>query len=237
MTSLDGRVVAIAGAGGGLGPTVARVLAEAGASLALNDRSAPALSACVDGLAVAPERVHRDTSDLLDPDAVQRWATAASTVLGPVDALVHLVGGWRGGRPLAEGGAEDWAALEPLLVRTVQHTSSAFRASLAASEHGRFVLVSAKQAVAPSGSNAGYAAAKAAAEAWTFALADDLAETAATANVVAVNMVVTPKMRQENPGKTFATGTDTGEIAQTIAWLLSDAARKTSGQRIALHGR
>ena len=44
-----------------------------------------------------------------------------------------------------------------------------------ASGHGRFVLVSAKQAQNPTNENASYAAAKAAAEAWTLALADGFA--------------------------------------------------------------
>ena len=39
MIDLEGRVIAIAGAGGGLGPIVAQRLADAGASLSLADRS------------------------------------------------------------------------------------------------------------------------------------------------------------------------------------------------------
>jgi NAD(P)-dependent dehydrogenase (short-subunit alcohol dehydrogenase family) len=123
-------------------------------------------------------------------------------------------------------------------VRTVQHTSCAFYDSLARSGRGRFVLMSAKQAAAPSHDNAAYAAAKAAAETWVYALADGFAkdDSRATANVVAINALVTPEMRAAEPEKAFKTFTDAGDIAEAIRFLLSDAGAKMNGQRLALHG-
>jgi NAD(P)-dependent dehydrogenase (short-subunit alcohol dehydrogenase family) len=120
-------------------------------------------------------------------------------------------------------------------VRTVQHTTRGFHDVLAASPHGRFVLISAKQAQSPSNDNAAYAAAKAAAEAWTLALADGLAETEATANIVVVNAILTPEMRAEDPDKAFRTFTPAEHIAEAVAFLCSDAAAKMNGQRLHLH--
>lgn len=159
--------------------------------------------------------------DLLDAAQAQRWADS----LERVDALVHLVGGWRGGVD-----PDDTAWLQAQLLTTVQNASRAFLEPLKASG-GRFVMVSSKQAVAPTWANAAYAAAKAAAEAWTFALSDEIA-----ANVVAVNAIVTPEMREAKPDAKFATFTDSGQIADAIAFLLSPAAEKMNGQRLALHG-
>lgn len=234
---LEGRVVALAGAGGSLGPILARVLADAGAVLALADRSKEQLDALVEQLDLPAERIDAATPDLLDPAAAAAWAAQLQERFGRVDGLVHAVGGWRGGKPIAEAPLEDWAFLEGLLVRTVQHTSRAFHAALNASGRGRFVLVSAKQAVRPTGDNAAYAAAKAASEAWTYALAQDFnaAKSGATANVVAINALVTPRMRAESPEKEFLTFTDADEVAAAIAYLLSDAARKVNGQRLALY--
>ena len=119
-------------------------------------------------------------------------------------------------------------------IRTVQHTTRAFHDQLAASEHGRFVLVSAKQAQSPTNTNAAYAAAKAAAEAWTLALADGFEPGGATANIIVVDAILTPRMREENPGKEFPTFTPAEDIAAAIAFLCSDAAEKMNGQRFAL---
>jgi NAD(P)-dependent dehydrogenase (short-subunit alcohol dehydrogenase family) len=147
-----------------------------------------------------------------------------------------LVGGWRGGTPIEEASLADWDFLSALLVRTVQNATQAFARELLASGQGRFVLVSAGQAQAPTHTNAVYAAAKAASETWTLALADRFKGTGATANVVVVGAIVTPEMRSESPDKDFSTFTPAEEIAEAIAYLSSDAAASMNGQRLTLRG-
>jgi NAD(P)-dependent dehydrogenase (short-subunit alcohol dehydrogenase family) len=234
MSDLDGRVVAIAGVGGGLGPLVAARLAEAGATVAGTDRNQDLLESLGGAVGLPPERWDGRAVDLLDEEAVRGWCGALVERFGRVDGLIHLVGGWRGGQPLHEAPLSDWDLLHDLLLRTVQHTTRAFHGQLAASEHGRFVLVSAKQAQSPSNSNAAYAAAKAAAEAWTLAFADGFEPGGATANIVVVDALLTPRMREENPGRDFPTFTPAEHVAEAIAFLCSDAGEKMNGQRLPL---
>jgi NAD(P)-dependent dehydrogenase (short-subunit alcohol dehydrogenase family) len=234
MSALDGRVVAIAGVAGGLGPVVAERLAAAGATIAGADISQEHADDVGAGLELAAERWDGRAVDLLDEEATRAWSAALLERFGRVDALLHLVGGWRGGQPLHEEPLSDWALLHDLLIRTVQHTTRAFHGALLASGHGRFVLVSAKQAQAPSNSNAAYAAAKAAAEAWTLAFADGFEGTSATANIVVVDAILTPRMRAQSPGEDFPTFTTAEQIADAIAFLCSDAAEKMNGQRLPL---
>jgi NAD(P)-dependent dehydrogenase (short-subunit alcohol dehydrogenase family) len=232
--SLKGRVYAVAGAGGGLGPLVVERLAEAGAIVAGTDRSEAALDAISADLGLSPERWDGRAVDLLDEAAARDWCAALVERFGRVDGLVHLVGGWRGGQPLHEAPLADWDFLHDLLIRTVQHTSRAFHDQIAASAHGRFVLVSAKQAQSPSNGNAAYAAAKAAAEAWTLALADGFEPGGATANIVVVDAILTPRMREEDPDKKFPNFTPAEHVAAGVAFLCSDAAAEMNGQRLAL---
>lgn len=229
------KVAAIAGAAGGLGPFVARRFAQDGWSLALAGRTPDRLAALADELGLPADRVDVRAVDLLDEAAAREWARAVEDRFGHVDALLHLVGGWRGGQPIDEAPLADAQALHDSLVRTVWHTSRAFRAPLIASGRGRFALIGAKAAVAPTGANAAYAAAKAAAEAWTLALADSFAEAPATANVVAVNAIVTPEMRAAHPEKAYKTFTDADNVAAALAYVCSDAARALNGRRVILH--
>jgi NAD(P)-dependent dehydrogenase (short-subunit alcohol dehydrogenase family) len=231
--SLDGRVIAIAGVGGGLGPAVAKRLGDAGAIVAGADREQEAADALGAELGLG-ERWDGRAVDLTDEDAVGGWRDGLIERFGRVDGLIHLVGGWRGGQPLHEEPLADWDLLHQLLIRTVQLTTRAFHDQLAASAHGRFVLVSAKQAQRPSNGNAAYAAAKAAAEAWTLAYADGFGPGGATANIVVVDAILTPRMREENPGKDFPTFTPTEHIADAIAWLCSDGAAEMNGTRLPL---
>ena len=216
-------MIVVTGAGGSLGPYVARRLAEAGHDLCCCDADAAKL----EGL---PGEHH--VVDLLDEEATREWAASLDGVTG----LAHLVGGWRGGKPLPEASLDDWALLHDLLIRTVQHTTRAFAPALkAAGDQGRYVLVSSLQAQAPTSTNASYAAAKAAAEAWTLAYADELAATRGTANILVVNAIVTPEMREQNPDKAYDTFTDARHMADAIAFLVSESAGAMNGRRLSLH--
>jgi NAD(P)-dependent dehydrogenase (short-subunit alcohol dehydrogenase family) len=231
---LEGRVIAVAGGAGNLGPTVVRRLAEEGAEVCVCGRDRESLDALADELGV---EIETDVVDLLDPAATKRWADElAGRHDDRVDGLVHLVGGWRGGIPIEEAPLEDWDALSPLLVRTVQHATQAFAPHLLAGERGRFVLVSSGQAQSPTHTNAVYAAAKAASETWTLALADRFKGAGATANVVVVGAILTPAMRGESPDKDFSGFTPAEEIADAIAYLSSDEAASMNGQRLTLRG-
>jgi NAD(P)-dependent dehydrogenase (short-subunit alcohol dehydrogenase family) len=198
------------------------------------DRDQGVLDSLATDLGLPPERWDGRAVDLLDEEAVQGWCAALVERFGRVDGLIHLVGGWRGGQPLHEAPLSDWDLLHDLLVRTVQHTTRAFHDQLAASAHGRFVLVSAKQAQAPSNTNAAYAAAKAAAEAWTLAFADGFEPGGATANIVVIEALLTPRMREENPDGEFATFAPAEHVAEAIAFLCSGAAEEMNGQRLPL---
>jgi NAD(P)-dependent dehydrogenase (short-subunit alcohol dehydrogenase family) len=223
---LEGRRIAVAGAGGGLGPSVVRALVDAGAWVAASDRTKDEC-AVVEGVAHTTHGV-----DLTTAEGASSWARD----VGPVDGLLHLVGGWRGGENVEHLDLADLELLEQLLFRTVVHTTRAFAPLMkAAGPHGRFALVSSSVVGRPTAGNAAYAATKAAAEAWTLTLAAELAETGGTANVVVVNAIVTPAMREENPDKAYKTFTDAGEIADALVFLCSDSARKMNGQRLHLH--
>jgi NAD(P)-dependent dehydrogenase (short-subunit alcohol dehydrogenase family) len=235
MTNLDGRVIAIAGAGGGLGPVAAKRLADAGASLALADRSQEIADSVARELDLPDDRVDAQAVDLLDESQATDWATSTEQKFGQVDGLLHLVGGYRGGDPINTFDLADYDFLHGLLVRTLQLTTRAFHSALTASEHGRVVLVSAAAAQNPENTNAAYASAKAAAEAWTLALADSFSGTNATANIIVVNAIETPQMREESPGTQNPSFTPAEDLAEAIAFLCSDSARRMNGQRLALH--
>lgn len=164
--------------------------------------------------------VDKGDYDLLQLDQAQAWAAS----LERVDALVHLVGGWRGGALIDETPADDVALLDDLLIRTVRNTTRAFAPKLREAG-GRFVLVSSKQAQDPDAKNAAYAASKAYAEAWTLALARDLGEHGGAANIVVVNAI----------GDDKPSFTPAAHLAAAIAFLLSEEGARMNGQRLSLH--
>ncbi|MFJ8531938.1 SDR family NAD(P)-dependent oxidoreductase [Streptomyces sp. NPDC093591] len=238
--ALSGAVIAVAGAGGPAGRAALLRLAEAGATVIGSDNDPERLAEAVDAASYAHggATVVGDTVDLLDRDATRDWATRIEKDFGRVDGLVHLVGGWRGSETFVKTSLDDWDFLELLLIRTVQHTSLAFFEGLQRSERGRYVLISAAGATKPTAGNASYAAAKAAAEAWTLALADAFRKAGgpdgptSAAAILVVKALVHDAMRAERPNAKFAGFTDVKDLADAVVGVWDKPAAEVNGKRL-----
>nr|WSW71649.1 SDR family NAD(P)-dependent oxidoreductase [Streptomyces sp. NBC_00995] len=238
--ALEGAVVAVAGAAGPAGRATLLRLAEAGAVVVASDANAARLAEAVDAARYAHggATVTGDTVDLLDLGAARDWADKTEKEFGRIDGLVHLVGGWRGSKTFADTDLADWTLLEKLLIRTVQSTSLAFQDGLQRSDRGRYLLISAAGASNPTAGNAAYAASKAAAEAWTLALADAFRKAGgdegprSAAAILVVKALVHDAMRAERPNAKFAGFTDVKELADAIAGVWDRPAPEVNGKRL-----
>ena len=168
---LAGKVVVIAGSSSASGRAVAERLSQDGATVVALGSDAGRL---------APVRADdRRVVDLRDPDATELVAAGILSNHGRVDGLIHLVGGWSGGRDDAS-----WDALLANNVTTLRNTTRAFRDALLASGDGRVAAVSSATVRHPTWSGANYVTVKAAAEAWMHALANGWAKSGTAAAVI-----------------------------------------------------
>jgi NAD(P)-dependent dehydrogenase (short-subunit alcohol dehydrogenase family) len=234
---LTDKVVAIAGAAGGLGPTVARAFAEAGAKLAVAGRNEAELVKLLDALGLPDNRRLASAVDLTDDAATKAWADQIVARFGRVDVALHLVGGYKGGASITDTPLADWDFIHNLLIKTTLNVARAFASPLKSNGWGRFITVTSPRAQAPTAKTAIYAMGKAAADALVLALADEFKGSGATANAIAVSSIVTPERRAAEPGKDFGKSTAAEEIAAAMLYLCSDAAGVVNGARLPLTGR
>lgn len=90
---LSGQVALITGAGRGIGAGIARVLAEAGADLAVNARTDQYLAPLAEEIAaVSGRRVMAIPADLTDSSEAERTVGQVIDDLGRIDILVNGVG-------------------------------------------------------------------------------------------------------------------------------------------------
>ncbi len=93
MTTLDNKVVAITGAGSGIGRALALLAAGNGALLAISDWNEESLAESVDLLKAAGVRELRsDVVDVSDRASVGAWATGVVEQFGRVNMLVNNAG-------------------------------------------------------------------------------------------------------------------------------------------------
>lgn len=168
-----GRVVLLAGATSVSGLTAARALASAGARVVAVGRDSDKL----DALAGDVPGIRVEVCDLTDEFGVRMLAEHVHATIGPVDGILHLVGGWRGGGGLAGQSDEDYRFLERSFT-ALRMVTRAFDADLRASTAGRLAIISSTAVARPLAGGANYAAVKAASEAWTRAVAQGFAKDA-----------------------------------------------------------
>lgn len=236
-TPLLGRRLLITGAGGGLGPIAAATAVAAGARVALWDHTTDTITGLRESLTDGPGTVERTSAlDLLDAPTVGRAMGELVAAMDGLDAVWHLVGGYRGGVNFEEEPLDHFDLLFSLAVRTTVHVARVAAPALMKSPHGRFVTVSAPIASSPSGNAAAYSIAKAGSDAAVMALADRFKSSSATANIVVVNAIATPAMVEAEPQKDWSRFTSAQHLADTMTYVSSDAAATMNGQRIRLVG-
>lgn len=217
--------VLVTGANGGLGTSVCQAFLDAGAA--------------VIGVArVWKEPVNFATisADVGTAEGCERMV-AQALQRGPLDALVHLVGGFSGGTPLTETSDQTWDGMMNLNLRTAFCAMRAALRPMTAAGRGRIVAIGSRVAVEPSPNFAAYAVSKAALVALVRNVAAEGKKSGITANIVLTSTIDTPQNRRAMPDADFTRWVTPQSIAKLIVWLASDAAADTSGAVIPIYGR
>mgnify|MGYP001825612577 FL=1 len=226
------RVAMITGATGGLGRVLAPDLAADGWDLALVGSSAERLTELVDELGLEPERVAAVVANLREQRAAVTAIDAAYERFGRVDALAHLVGGWTGGMHVGRSPDDPYRDMIDQHFWTSLNVVRELAPRMVDAGFGRIAAVSSPMAAAPDAGMGAYGVGKAAQETLFAALAQEVAGTGVTVNVVRVRAIDTSAGAG---GSDKAYATTPAEISAAIRYLFSDAARVVNGQRIGLH--
>ena len=234
--------VLVTGGSGPSGIATARALRDAGHRVFTVGSDAARIEAAA---AEAGDGVTPLVCDLASLADVRSLRATVTGLAGNVDGVIHLVGGWRGAKGITDQSDEDWDFLERNAVTTLRNVTRVFFDDLAASDTGRFAMVSSTAVSAPTAGGASYAAAKAAAEAWTLAVADGFhrgqsghkqepVEQRSAAVIFVVKALVDPAMRAKSPERTFPGFTDVADLAAAAVGLFGTPAGELNGQRLLL---
>jgi NAD(P)-dependent dehydrogenase (short-subunit alcohol dehydrogenase family) len=161
----------------------------------------------------------------------------AAKLAAPVDTLLHLVGGFGGGQPVAETTDETWDKMLDLNLRSAYTIFRAVLPSMTKAGKGRIVAVGARAALDPIANFAAYSVTKTALVALVKTVALEVKDSGVTANVVLPSVIDTPANRASMPSADASKWVTPQSIADLLVWLASDAARNVSGAAIPIYGR
>ena len=209
-----------------LGTKTAHAFAARGHLLVVLGHDQTKLDALTRDLNLPADRLLAGAVNLQDGKAVRATAEAVSARFGGAHALIHLVGGWVGGKTLVESSAEELDFMLRQHVWTTFHLFQSFAPQLTKNGWGRVIVVSASTVPDPPGKTGIYTAAKAAQENLILTLAAELNEKGVTANIIQVRAIDVDGTRK---------GTTPDEIVAAMLYLFSEEASKVSGARIPLY--
>jgi 3-oxoacyl-[acyl-carrier protein] reductase len=252
LLGLDGRIVVVAGAaGGGIGTTITRMVAQAGATVVAVSRGQDNLDRhlgplLAEGLSVVPVAADASTDD-----GVSATLAAVRRTDGEFHGLVNVAGGadpstWM---PSTRVTRSDWRELFTRNLETMFFMSQAVAAELKRRKSsGSIVSISSISGMNTAPFHIAYGTAKAAIVAVTRTMALELAtgEDGATirVNAVAPGVTETPASRTyvdsdpERDRRAIAMGRRgrPGEIAGAVLFLLSDLSSYITGQTLLVDG-
>jgi len=230
MQALNGKVTLIAGATGGLGAAVTEAFLAAGAKVVGVSRSIRAGDFPHPEFSAIP-------AELTSGDAARQVAAGVVARFGRIDVLVHVMGGFAGGRSVAE---TDDAAFEKMLDLNYRAAFFVVRAVLPQMRlqgSGRILAVASRQAAEPAPMVGAYSASKAALVSLVRTIALENKDRSITANTVLPGTMDTPGNRAGDPQADRSQWVQPSEVAALLLHLASDAAAEITGAAIPIYGK
>ena len=247
MGLLDGKLIIITGAAGGIGSATADVLHEEGATVVAvgRDTSEVALIAS----ARSDDRWHPTELDVTDPDAVDRVFTAVIEGFGRIDGLVNNAGVLIP-HDVPSSSLREFDAIFGVNVRGTYLCCRAALPAMIAQGAGSIVNIGSINSIGAEKQLALYVASKGAVLMLTKAIALDHAHQGVRANVVCPGFVDTPfnvphyellggreqLERSLSEFQPIGRPIEAREVAHPIAFLLSDRSSAMTGSAVLVDG-
>jgi NAD(P)-dependent dehydrogenase (short-subunit alcohol dehydrogenase family) len=229
MPVLDQKIALVTGAKGGLGSFVTEVFLSAGATVAGVSRSIQASDFPHPRFVAMP-------AELTSGETARRLAGEVAAKFQRIDVLVHLVGGFAGGKPVHE---TDDATLEQMLDMNLKSAFFMARAVLPQMRSqggGRIIAIGSRAAVEPSPGAGAYAASKAALVSLIRTIAAENKDRGVSANAILPDMMDTPANRKAAPGADYSKWIQPGQVANLALSLAWDGLSQVSGAAIPIYG-
>jgi NAD(P)-dependent dehydrogenase (short-subunit alcohol dehydrogenase family) len=239
MQTLEGRVAIITGGTGALGRAVTENFLVAGAQVAIPwvvDAEVPILRDRLKGRFPDSQLMLR-RADVGVEDQIKKFAAEVVAKWNRIDALVNLVGGFWGGKPIAETSLAEWQQMLDLNLKTAFLACRAVVPVMQQNKYGRIVSVTSRSGLSGAGDFAAYAVAKGAIATLTSSLAEEVLGDGIQVNAIAPSTIDTEANRTAMPKAKHENWVKPEDIARTISFLCSEDCRVTSGAVVPVYGR
>jgi NAD(P)-dependent dehydrogenase (short-subunit alcohol dehydrogenase family) len=194
------------------------------------------MDALTKSLSLPASRLLTQTVNLLNPAETKSAAEAVVAKFSKIDILLHLVGGWTGGKTLLEAPADDLIFMLNQHVWTSFNVIQAFVPHLIKNGWGRVVMITSPYAARPTAKGGPYAVGKSGQEAIMLTLSQELKGTGVTANLLQAKTIDAKHEKVSDPSPDNASWTTPEELTAGMLYLLSEEAGTVNGAKIPMFG-
>jgi NAD(P)-dependent dehydrogenase (short-subunit alcohol dehydrogenase family) len=239
MKPLGNRVAIISGGTGALGRAVSEHFLESGARVAIPwivEAEVPLLKQRL-GDRLSEANLFLKRTDVGDESQIAAFVNDVTSKFGKLDVLVNLVGGFWGGKSIAETSIAEWQAMFDLNLKPTFLCCRAAVPVMKKNGYGRIVSVSSRSGLQGAGDFAAYTIAKGAIATFTASLAEEVLPDNIIVNAIAPSTIDTAANRAAMPKAKHENWVKPEDIARTVGFLCSEDNRVTSGAVIPVYGR
>lgn len=231
------NVAVVTGGTGGLGQALIPYLIRRDFRVAATYLKPEEASKLEEEVDVDEDRLMLLRCDCTDIEAVESVMNDVVDTFGTINVVAALVGGWAGGRDLAETSR---VRFERMIDLNLRSTFNALRTAvplMRETEWGRIVAIGSRAATDNPAGQAVFNAAKAAVASLVKSLAGELDDTNITANVLVPSVIDTAATRAALPYADYMRWPKPSEIAVVLDFLLSPASEVINGAEIPVFGK
>jgi NAD(P)-dependent dehydrogenase (short-subunit alcohol dehydrogenase family) len=153
-----------------------------------------------------------------------------------LDVLVHTVGGFAGGKSIADTDDATFRQMMDINLNSLFHVLRAALPVLRRTGDGRIIAIGSRAALEPGPGVGAYSASKAAMVSLMKTVALENKDAGVRANVILPGTIDTPANRKAMPDSDFSKWVRPAAVASLITWLASDAGKDLNGAVIPIYG-
>lgn len=229
----SGKVVLITGGTGALGRAVAQTFGTLNATTVVTyiiDEEREDVKAKIKTI------VELVKADITKEDQAKKLVSHVINTYDRIDVLVNVVGGYLGGKTVAELDETEWDKMMSMNLKSAFLISKHVIPLMVSAKHGKMVHISSRTGLKSDGYDSAYSASKSGLIRLVESISEEVKEHNINVNCILPSTIDTEANRKAMPNSDFSKWVKTEDLAKVVLFLCSEEAKVINGAAIPAYG-